>query len=252
MKRMFMNITFASMIAMLVIMIVMANFERADTAVTGETLINVQDSSITGMFIKARRVKDAGNIGDNQTSGLLASGLLIFDGTNWDKARGDSTYGLDVDVTRVSGTVTVTGNTTPSDAFANPNNAITTWSLTGMWNGSSWDRIRGDTTNGVDVDVTRVQGTVSTQDTLGSTMTVGQVSVGTTATQVVASNTSRREVMIQNLDASNDIYCGPDNTVTTTSGFKIPAGAAFIDDKYNGAYFCIAAATVTVAYREVQ
>lgn len=46
-------------------------------------------------------------IGDAQASGILASGLYGFNGVNFDRIRGDTANGLDVDVTRVTGTVTV-------------------------------------------------------------------------------------------------------------------------------------------------
>lgn len=49
---------------------------------------------------KWNNVKDAA-VGDNLTNGILVGGNYIFDGTNWDRARGDTTNGLDVDVTRL-------------------------------------------------------------------------------------------------------------------------------------------------------
>lgn len=39
--------------------------------------------------------------GDNMTYGVMASGVCAFDGTNYDRIRGDTTNGLDVDVTRM-------------------------------------------------------------------------------------------------------------------------------------------------------
>ncbi len=84
-------------------------------------------------------VKDTA-FGDNMTSGVLAAGCVLFDGTNSDRCRGDTTNGLDVDVTRVSGSVTVTGASTPADGYANPTTAVETWSLLGCFNGTTWDR----------------------------------------------------------------------------------------------------------------
>lgn len=110
---------------------------------------------------------------------------FLFNGTSWDRMRGDITNGLDVDVTRVTGTVTtdLTSLTTrqvgqirsESNALAivdaEANNSVM-WMEGGgsfarllvrptMFNGSTWDRIRGDISNGLDVDVTRVQGNVT-------------------------------------------------------------------------------------------
>lgn len=110
----------------------------------------------------------------NPTTPTIGSANLVFNGTTWDRARGDTTNGLDVDVTRVTGTVTVDAVDFPAaaaitDAFANP----TTTSVMAMnmgWNGTNWDRLKSDTTNGLDVDVTRVSGTVTT--TVSGTVTV--------------------------------------------------------------------------------
>ncbi len=81
-------------------------------------------------------VKDAA-LGDNLTNGLLAGQLYFFDGTDFDRARGDTTFGLDVDVTRMPGS-----GQTPADAFANPTTFSGSWSLGGIFNGTTWDRTR--------------------------------------------------------------------------------------------------------------
>jgi hypothetical protein len=43
----------------------------------------------------------------NPTTPTVGAALEVFNGTTWDRARGDITNGLDVDVTRVQGSVTV-------------------------------------------------------------------------------------------------------------------------------------------------
>lgn len=72
---------------------------------------------------------------------------------------GDASNGLDVDVTRVTGTVTVDSELPAAaalaDATANPT-VPTVGADNLLYNGTTWDRMRGDTTNGLDVDVTRV------------------------------------------------------------------------------------------------
>lgn len=55
-------------------------------------------------------VKDAA-VGDGLTSGILASGMMIFNGLTFDRLRGDSTNGLDVDVTRAQNIIPGTGAT---------------------------------------------------------------------------------------------------------------------------------------------
>jgi hypothetical protein len=101
-------------------------------------------------------VKDLA-VGDNMINGVLAAGVVVFDGTNFDRVRGDTTNGLDVDVTRVSGTVTIAGASTPADGFANPTTAVNTWALLGGFNGTTWDRLISHGTN-ADAEATRTAG----------------------------------------------------------------------------------------------
>ncbi len=104
-------------------------------------------------------LKDAA-FGDDATKGIMVVSPYLFDGTNFDRARGDTANGIDVDVTRlndggniisvddgagsltVDGTITSIGNTTPSDTFTNPTTSIPTFSLNAGWNGATWDRTR--------------------------------------------------------------------------------------------------------------
>jgi hypothetical protein len=81
-------------------------------------------------------VRDAA-VGDNISNGILATSLYMYNGTAFDRARGDTTNGLDVDVTRMPG-----GAQTPADAFANPSTFQGSWSLNGAFNGTTWDRVR--------------------------------------------------------------------------------------------------------------
>jgi hypothetical protein len=95
----------------------------------------------------------------NPTTPLAGSANLLFNGTTWDRVRGDTTNGIDVDVTRVTGTVTVDSELPAAaalaDATANPTVPLVAAALE-LYNGTTWDRVRGDTTNGIDVDVTRL------------------------------------------------------------------------------------------------
>src|SRR4051812_46316897 len=77
--------------------------------------------------------------------------LHLYNGTTYDRARGDVANGLDVDVTRVQGTVTttVTGSVIVdselppaialSDALSNPT-APAVGAYTTIWNGTTWSR----------------------------------------------------------------------------------------------------------------
>lgn len=83
-------------------------------------------------------VKDAA-IGDGISNGVLATGIYGLNGSTFDRIRGDATNGLDVDVTRMSGIIT------PADTYANPTTANQVWSLGGVFNGTTWDRVRATT-----------------------------------------------------------------------------------------------------------
>lgn len=98
-------------------------------------------STIAGLAVAQsstiwNNLKDA-SVGDNLTNGVMASQLYVYDGTDFDRARGDTTFGLDVDITRMPGS-----GQTPADAFANPTTFAGGWSLQGLFNGTTWDRVR--------------------------------------------------------------------------------------------------------------
>lgn len=57
---------------------------------------------------------------------------------------------------------------------------------------------------------------------------ISAVSVGTSATQILAANTERKSAVIYNNSAAS-VFVGPANTVTTATGFVIPTGQALTD-----------------------
>jgi hypothetical protein len=79
------------------------------------------------------------------TAGLQATFNMLYNGATWDRARGDTTNGLWVNCKNGC----AGGSSTPSDAFANPTTAGLGMSFLMMWNGTNWDRIKGDTTSGL-------------------------------------------------------------------------------------------------------
>src|SRR5512139_113849 len=211
------------------------------TAGTGTTVSTEEVTTLNGAGVSAQHLQ------------RTANAIVTSDGTAID-LPGDATYGLDVDVTRVSGTVTMTAadldirdlsytsdsvavygtatvtasdldvrdlvytqdsvsiygtatvtatdldirnlnqtqdsvkvgdgtnlidvDVAPTDAEVNGGKRLLhteAW----LWgfNGTTWDRLRSDTTNGLDVDVTRVGGTVNISGTAvvqdgGSTISV--------------------------------------------------------------------------------
>lgn len=81
----------------------------------------------------------------NPTTTKVGSFCHVYNGTTWDRIRGDTTNGIDVDVTRVQGTVTVDSELiTPAalaDGVANP--TVTSVGVyNSIYNGTTWERVR--------------------------------------------------------------------------------------------------------------
>lgn len=81
---------------------------------------------------------------------------------------------------------------------------------------------------------------------------VSQVDIDGTADLIAAARATRRTIVVQNL-GSTAVYLGPDDTVTTTTGFLLPgtAGAAFHVPWTGAVYGITAGATQRVAASEV-
>jgi len=80
----------------------------------------------------------------------------------------------------------------------------------------------------------------------------GQVTVSSTATQIVPARTTRRSVVIEQL-GSTDVYLGPTSAVTTSDGFLLVGtkGGQFTVPWTGSVYGIVAAGTQAVAYSEV-
>lgn len=80
--------------------------------------------------------------GDALTSGLMANGFYFLDQDGkWYRGRGTLSYGLNVEVKKCV-TLTMVGNKTAADAYANPTDAVPSLSFLSGWNNATWDRIR--------------------------------------------------------------------------------------------------------------
>ena len=78
------------------------------------------------------------------------------------------------------------------------------------------------------------------------------VAIGTTAAVIVAAGT-RSSVVIQNLDASNDLYVGFDASVTASNGFHLASNDSIKFDDYLGPVYGIGSASDTdVRFLEVK
>ena len=128
----------------------------------------------------------------------------------------DATNGLDVDVTRVTGTVTVDSELPAAaalaDAAANPTTPMAGAALL-EFNGTTWDRARGDTTNGIDVDVTRVTGTV----TVDSELTTADLDTG-------AGADTRAVVGLVRAESGGGVLVGSANPLPIDVIAALPAG----------------------------
>jgi hypothetical protein len=100
------------------------------------------------------------------------------------------------------------------------------------YNGTTWDRLKSSTANGLQVDVTRVQGTVSTKPTTASTPAVTQVAGSASNVVLKVANANRLGLLIYN-DSTAILYAKLGTTASSTSysvqlapqtSFSIPFG----------------------------
>ncbi len=156
-------------------------------------------------------VDSAHNDGESTTENHIdtASKLMGFNGTSWDRLRSSITNGLQVDVTRIVDALPAGTNmigkvdlsdgvneavidVSGSDAESATTPALVVNSRLKLFNGTTWDRVRGDITNGIDVDVTRVQGQITIGDGTNA------VSIDTGGTDAENNTTNQLHVQSRN------------------------------------------------------
>lgn len=84
-----------------------------------------------------------------------------------------------------------------ADATGNPT-APAVAAFLELFNGTTWDRARGDIANGLDVDVTRVSGTVTTKETRSATATPANFTGSGASQSLIAANTNRLGATVYN------------------------------------------------------
>ena len=85
----------------------------------------------------------------NQTASAVHGQTYMYNGATWDRVRGSILTGLEVNcVTGCAG-----GASTPSDAFANPVTAGLQMGFNMVYNGVTWDRLRGTIAGGALVNI---------------------------------------------------------------------------------------------------
>jgi hypothetical protein len=123
-----------------------------NVAITAGTGTNIATDEVSGTLEHVQLMKLAISTDGSRTliPATSADGLLV-DISNANVPIGDGTNLISID-------------TAPGDAEANTVNALHTMARLAMYNGTTWDRVRGNTSNGVQVDVTRLQGQVQIGD----------------------------------------------------------------------------------------
>lgn len=138
----------------------------------------------------------------NPTAPAVGAHLMVWDNVNsdWDRARSSPTN---------------------TDGLSSHNKGcLDTMANNFMYNGSTWDRVRGDTTYGIDVDVTRVTGTVTTKETRSATPSQSSVADNAASTTILASNANRLGATVTN-DSSAALYLLLGSGVASTTNYTV-------------------------------
>jgi hypothetical protein len=150
-----------------------------------------------------------------QSVNLSAVGGTVISGSLYDS--GNTAFKVNC-VVGCSG-----GSTIPADAFANPSTAGLSFSLLGGWNGSTWDRLKSTTANGLQVDVTRVQGTIAATQSGTWTVQPGNTA-NTTAWKVDGSAVTQPVSGTVTANQGGTWTVQPGNTANTTA-WKVDGSA---------------------------
>lgn len=206
--------------------------EHRQVVVVGDpaTAANVQTVSAGGAALVDTELPAAAALSDsigNPTSPMVGSGGMLYDGTDWrrmrtmDDAGGNlaTSVGILVNVPHLHDTGS---SVTPMKRGAELTDAdVGAWmpgAALMMYNGTNWSRCRGDTTNGLDVDVTRMP--------VASTATLTNVAASATSVTLDAANSARLGLTIFN-DSTSALYVKLGATASATSFTVKMAGGAY-------------------------
>lgn len=201
--------------------------------------IDTSTSGLTGKFPAAATPAD--NMSNATTMTTILNRLLIFDGTNWDRAPGNSTdgqlvnLGANNDVTVTSGNIAADTELPAAgalaDGAANPTAPAVAAHLM-CFNGTTWDRCKG----------------------MGSTATASpQVSCTTSSATLLASNAGRFSADITMIGSGTVYVCRAATCTTGTAAFIFSTqGQSYRETTYSGVFSCITASgSIAVAGSEV-
>lgn len=150
--------------------------------------------------------------------------------------------------TAVDGTTKVQGDFLDGDAIATLVNLLRTASFSMLYNGATWDRMRGNIANGLDVDVTRsvlptgaatettlaaIKTELEAQDTFSANQSTTTVGASVTSVTLKVANTSRRQISIRNGSIKN-LYVCFFTPATTATPFLLGKDEVWVFDKFTG------------------
>lgn len=152
----------------------------------------------------------------NPTTPTVGGAMLVWNGSTWERVASFDSNNQTV------GQLAVVSHTDAGGGISRPDrpagtatdaDAGTNFSPSGtmVFNGSSWDRIRGDITNGLDVDVTRMP--------KAATATTSQVADTASSATLLASNAGRLGATITN-DSSARLYVRLGAAVASTTNYS--------------------------------
>jgi hypothetical protein len=174
----------------------------------------------------------------NPTTPTVGAANLLFNGTTWDRSRGDTANGLDVDVTRlpalVAGSADIGG--------VNLTKVAGTATATGSG-------VLGAGTQRVVLATDQPAVAIAPQK--GSTATVTQVACSTTSAQLLASNSARKGAAIFNDTAVVALVKFGTTASTTSFTVKLPAGTVYDlsgPEIYYGRIDCVLASSTGNVY----
>lgn len=127
-------------------------------------------------------------------------------------------------------TATAPSSQRPTDGYTNETDLVQHQAFNMLYNGTTWDRIRGDTTNGVDVDVTRMSALVTGSAIIGR-VGIDQTTPGTTNLVALAANQSVNVTQF--------------NGTTAVNGSGTATGALRVELPTNGTGVLATVGTVT-------
>jgi len=195
----------------------------------GATSMQVQGTSASGTTQTGNPVKVGGVVNTTAPSNLVTGQAADL----WVNARG----AVQIAASSAVGTdgVSNTAFTSPGQSGGSASAGL----LVGgnHFNGTTWDRVRGDT-NGT---FTVAKGS--------ATMATSQISVGTVSTLIVAARVGRSSVTITNLGAT-DIFIGNTGVALTTGTLLVGTKGAAITIPTSAAIYGIASVAQSVSFIE--